>query len=120
MRINNDTTAGNYQTVGVRNIGGTITTNTNDGYTFINMVLGSSFMASTTGNSFILYFPNYAQTSGYKTVTAQGYFNNNLSTFTTPNLTTGYKYTSAISRLDLATAGSNFASQGTYTLYGVK
>ena len=120
VRINNDTTAANYQTVGLRNIGGTITTNTNDGYTFINMVLGSSFMASTTGNSFVLYFPNYAQTTGYKVIHSQGYFNNNLSTFTTTNLTTGYKSTSAITQLELKTAGSNFASQGTYVLYGVK
>jgi len=120
VRINADTTAGNYQTIGGRNIAGTLTQQTNSGYTFVDGCLGSSFMASTTGNSFVYYFPNYAQTSGYKTVRAQGFFNNNLSTFTTTDLVCGYKSTSAITQLELKTAGSNFASQGTYVLYGVK
>lgn len=120
VRINADTTAANYQTIGGRNIGGTLTQQTNSGYTFVDGCLGSSFMASTTGNSFIYYFPNYSQTTGYKTVRAQGFFNNNLSTFTATDVLCGYKSTSAITQLELKTAGSNFASQGTYVLYGVK
>jgi hypothetical protein len=120
VRINTDTTAANYQSVGGRNIGGTLTQQTNGGYSFVDGCLGSSFMASTTGNSFIYYFPNYAQTTGYKTVRAQGFFNNNLSTWTTTDVVLGYKSTSAITTLELKTAGSNFASQGTYVLYGVK
>jgi hypothetical protein len=120
VRINADTTAANYQSIGSRNIGGTLTQQTNGGYSFVDGCLGSSFMASTSGNSFIYYFPNYAQTTGYKTVRAQGYFNNNLSTFTTTDVVLGYKSTSAITQLELKTAGSNFASQGTYVLYGVK
>ena len=120
VRINTDTTAANYQTVGGRNIGGTLTQQTNGGYSFVDGCLGASFMASTTGNAFIYYFPNYAQTTAYKTVRAQGFFNNNLSTWTTTDVVLGYKSTSAITTLELKTAGSNFASQGTYVLYGVK
>lgn len=120
VRINADTTAGNYQTIGSRNIAGVLTQQTNSGYSFVDGCLASSFMASTTGNSFIYYFPNYAQTTGYKTVQAQGFLNNNLGTFTTNDLVCGYKSTSAITQLELKTAGSNFASQGTYVLYGVK
>jgi hypothetical protein len=120
VRINADATGGNYQSIGARNIGGTLTQQANSGYSFFDGCLGSSFMSSTTGNSFVYYFPNYAQTSGYKTVHVQGFFNNNLSTFTTTQAVLGYKSTSAITQLELKTAGSNFASQGTYVLYGVK
>jgi hypothetical protein len=119
VRINNDTTAANYQTIGMRNINSTLTQQSTSS-SFVQFTLNSSFMASTTGNSFVVYFPNYAQTTGYKMVNAQGYLNDNLSTFTTTSLTTGYKSTSAITRLDLVTAGSSWAVQGTYTLYGVK
>ena len=120
VRINADTTAGNYQTIGSRNINGTLTQQTNSGYTFVDGCLGSSFMANIANNAFIYYFPNYAQTTAYKTVRAQGYFNNNLSNFTTTDLVCGYKSTAAITQLELKTAGSNWANQGTYVLYGVK
>jgi len=119
VRINNDTTASNYLAIGNRNIAGTLTQQDTTS-SFVQFTLNSSLMASTTGNSFVIYFPNYAQTTGYKTVKAQGYFNNNLSTFTNIDMAVGYKSTSAISRLDLVTAGSSWAAQGTYTLYGVK
>jgi len=120
VRINNDTTATNYQSIGAKNIGGSLSQSGNSGYTFFDGTLGGSFMASTTGNSFVYYFPNYSQTTGYKMGFVQGYYNNNLSTFTTTQATLGYKSTSAINQLELKTAGSNFASQGTYVLYGVK
>jgi hypothetical protein len=119
VRINNDTTGANYLAIGNRNIAGTLTQQDTTS-SFVQFTLNSSLMASTTLNSFVIYFPNYAQTTGYKTVKAQGYFNNNLSTFTNVDMAVGYKSASAITRLDLVTAGSSWAAQGTYTLYGVK
>jgi hypothetical protein len=121
VRINNDTTAANYVGVNMRNITGTgATVNQQGAWSFVEITGGSSFMASTTGNSFVIHFPNYAQTTGWKVAVAQGGHNNNLSTFTSNENVVTYKSTSAITRLDLATAGSSFSSQGTYTLYGVK
>jgi len=121
VRINNDTTAANYVGVNIRNITGTgATVNQQGAWSFVEITGGSSFMASTTGNSFVIHFPNYAQTTGWKVAVAQGGHNNNLSTFTSTENVVTYRSTSAITRLDLATAGSSFAAQGTYVLYGVK
>jgi hypothetical protein len=121
VRINNDTTAANYVGVNTRNITGTgATVNQQGSWSFVEMTSGSSIMTSTTGNSFVIRFPNYAQTTGWKVAISQGGHNNNLSTYTSSQNVVTYRSTSAITRLDLATAGSSFSSQGTYILYGVK
>lgn len=121
VRINNDTTAANYVGVNIRNITGTgASVNQQGSWSFVEMTSGSSFTSGTTGNSFVIYFPNYAQTTGWKMAISQGGHNNNLGTYTSSENVVTYRSTSAITRLDLATAGSSFSSQGTYTLYGVK
>ena len=120
VRINGNTTATDYQAIGSRNIGGSLTTQANSGYTFVDATLASSVLSTTTGNAFIYYFPNYAQTTAYKLVRVASFFADNNNTFTTNNIVCGFKSTSAINQLELKTAGSNYKSQGTYVLYGVK
>ena len=121
VRINNDSTATNYVGVNMRNITGTgASVNQQGSWSFVEITGGSSFLNPSTGNSFVIYFPNYAQTTGWKVAYALGGHNNNLATFTSNENVVTYRSTSAITRLDLVTAGSSFASQGTYVLYGVK
>jgi hypothetical protein len=121
VRINNDATSANYVGGIVRDItGGTGPSVQANSWAFVDVNCNSSVKQSTTGNSAFLYFSNYANTTGYKVVTADGGSNNNLSTYTSGHNTVTYLSTSAITRLDLKTAGSDWANQGTYVLYGVK
>jgi hypothetical protein len=120
VRINNDTTATNYVGVSIRQITGTGPTTQAQSNSFVDGCCGSSFMTSQTANSFVYRFSNYASTTAWKNVVSQGGHNNNLSTFTSGQNVVVYRSTSAITRLDLVTAGSSWAAQGTYTLYGVK
>lgn len=121
IRINNDATSANYVGAITRNItGGTGASVQANSWAFVDVNSNSSVKQSTTGNSAFLYFSNYANTTGYKIVTAAGGANNNLSTYTSGYNAVTYLSTSAITRLDFKTAGSDWANQGTYTLYGVK
>jgi hypothetical protein len=120
VRINNDTTTANYVGIIMRNITGTGATVNQSAWAFVDVCGGSSVKQSTTGNSAVVYFPNYANTTGWKMAIASGGHNNNLDTFTSSQNVFTYRSTSAITRLDLKTAGSDWANQGTYTLYGVK
>lgn len=121
VRINNDATTANYVGAITRNItGGTGASVQANSWAFVDVNSNSSVRQTTTGNSAFVYFSNYANTTGYKIVTAAGGANNNLSTYTSGYNAVTYLSTSAITRLDLKTAGSDWANQGTYTLYGVK
>jgi hypothetical protein len=120
VRINNDATTANYVGGIVRDITGTGPSVQANSWAFVDVNSNSSVKQATTGNSAFLYFSNYANTTGYKIVTADGGANNNLSTYTSGHNTVTYLSTSAITRLDLKTAGSDWANQGTYVLYGVK
>jgi len=120
IRINNDATTANYVGIIMRNITGTGATVNQGAWAFIDIGGGSSVAASTSNNSWVVYFPNYAGTTNWKTAYSSGGQNNNLSTFTSAFNSTLFKSTSAITRLDFKTAGSDWANQGTYVLYGVK
>jgi hypothetical protein len=121
IRINNDATAANYVQIAMRNItGGTGTALAASTWAFVDITGNSSVKQTTSGNSYVVYFPNYAGTTNWKIATSNGGHNNNLDTFTTAEANVIYRSTSAITRLDFKTAGSDWANQGTYTLYGVK
>jgi hypothetical protein len=120
IRINNDATTANYVGIIMRNITGTGATVNQNAWAFVDVGGGSSVKQTTTGNSFVVYFPNYAGTTNWKIANAYGGQNNNLSTYTSAANTVTYLSTSAITRLDFKTAGSDWANQGTYVLYGVK
>jgi hypothetical protein len=120
IRINNDTTAANYVQIAMRNITGTGTSLQASTWAFVDITGNSSVKQTTTGNSWVVYFPNYAGTTNWKIATSNGGHNNNLDTFTSAEANVIYRSTSAIDRLDFKTAGSDWANQGTYTLYGVK
>ena len=120
IRINNDATTANYVGIIMRNITGTGATVNQNAWAFVDVGGGSSVKQATTGNSFVVHFPNYAGTTNWKIGNSYGGQNNNLSTFTSSANTVTYLSTSAITRLDFKTAGSDWANQGTYVLYGVK
>ena len=120
IRINNNSTSADYVGIIMRNITGTGATVQQGAWAFVDISGGSSVAASTSNNSWVVYFPNYAATTNWKTAYSSGGHNNNLSTFTSVFNSTLFKSTSAITRLDFKTAGSDWANQGTYTLYGVK
>jgi len=121
IRINNDATAANYVQIAMRNItGGTGTALAASTWAFVDITGNSSVKQLTTGNSYVVYFPNYAGTTNWKIAMSNGGHNNNLDTFTSAAANVIYRSTSAITRLDFKTAGSDWANQGTYTLYGVK
>ena len=120
IRINNNSTSADYVGIIMRNITGTGATVQQGAWAFVDISGGSSVATSTSNNSWVVYFPNYAATTNWKTAYSSGGHNNNLSTFTSVFNSTLFKSTSAITRLDFKTAGSDWANQGTYTLYGVK
>ena len=120
IRINNNSTSADYVGIIMRNITGTGATVQQGAWAFVDISGGSSVAASTSNNSWVVYFPNYAATTNWKTAYSSGGHNNNLSTFTSVFNSTLFKSTSAITRLDFKTAGSDWANQGTYVLYGVK
>jgi hypothetical protein len=120
IRINNNSTGADYVGIIMRNITGTGATVNQGAWAFVDISGGSSVTSGTSNNSWVVYFPNYAGTTNWKTAFSSGGHNNNLSTFTSAFNSTLFKSTSAIDRLDFKTAGSDWANQGTYTLYGVK
>lgn len=120
IRINNNSTTADYVGIIMRNITGTGATVNQGAWAFVDISGGSSVTSGTSNNSWIVYFPNYAATTNWKTAFSSGGHNNNLSTFTSAFNSTLFKSTAAIDRLDFKTAGSDWANQGTYTLYGVK
>jgi hypothetical protein len=120
IRINNNATTADYVNIIMRNITGTGATVNQGAWAFVDISGGSSVAQTTNNNSWVVYFPNYAGTTNWKTAYSSGGHNNNLSTFTSAFNSTLFKSTAAITRLDFKTAGSDWANQGTYTLYGVK
>ena len=121
IRINNNATAADYVQIAMRNsTGGTGTSLQASTWAFVDITGNSSVKQTTTGNSWVVYFPNYAGTTNWKIAMSNGGHNNNLDTFTSAAANVIFKSTSAITRLDFKTAGSDWANQGTYTLYGVK
>jgi hypothetical protein len=120
IRINNNATGADYVGIIMRNITGTGATVNQGAWAFVDISGGSSVTSGTSNNSWVVYFPNYAGTTNWKTAYSSGGHNNNLSTFTSAFNSTLFKSTAAIDRLDFKTAGSDWANQGTYTLYGVK
>ena len=120
IRINNNATTADYVGIIMRNITGTGAAVAQGAWAFVDISGGSSVASASTDNSWIVYFPNYAGTSNWKTAFSSGGHNNNLSTFTSVFNSTLFKSTAAIDRLDFKTAGSDWKNQGTYVLYGVK
>jgi len=120
IRINNNSTATDYVGISMRNITGTGAAVVQSSFAYVDVTVGSSVATASTDNSWVVYFPNYAGTSNWKTAFSSGGHNNNLSTFTSGFNSTLFKSTSAINRLDFKTAGSDWKNQGTYVLYGVK
>ena len=75
--------------------------------------------ASTFGNMMI-YIPNYASTSAYKSMSADG-VNENNATFAEDALNAGlWESNSAISRITIIPSAGNFVQYTTATLYGIK
>jgi hypothetical protein len=75
--------------------------------------------ASTFGNMMI-YIPNYALTSAYKSMSADG-VNENNATFAEDALNAGlWESNSAISRITIIPSSGNFVQYSTATLYGIK
>ena len=87
---------------------------------YLGVAVGDTATASTFGNSFI-YFPNYANTSYNKNISASGVGENNATEVTTQLAAGLWSSTSAITQINLKPqSGSNWKQYSTATLYGIK
>lgn len=87
---------------------------------YFSVAVGDTATANTFGNSYI-YFPNYANTSYNKSISADGVSENN-ATEVTLQLASGlWSSTSAITQINLKPqSGNNWKQHSTATLYGIK
>jgi hypothetical protein len=123
VRLNNDTTSGNYTGGRYITSGGTVLTGANGNGCSGGIIIAEIPAASTTANYFsdgIFSINNYTSTSGFKTVIFHGAG----TTTATPTETETvanfrWKSTAAVSRIDICTDGTNFATGSVFTLYGM-
>jgi hypothetical protein len=117
VRLNNDTTAANYGTVGIYGNTAAVTTYYKTGYSFI-WVTGATGGTVDADNVAVITFPNYADTNSHKVI--YGY-TKHLGASNGLHITQSsgaYASTSAISTISFYPAGGNM--NGTAYLYGVK
>ena len=90
------------------------------GIDYFGVGAGDTATANTFGNSYI-YFPNYANTTTFKTISADGVSENN-ATESTLQLAVGlWSSTSAITQINLKPqTGPNWKQYSAATLYGIK
>jgi hypothetical protein len=115
LRVNSDSTAGNYSVIGT-NLSNTTASVTGDSTTRF-YVFPTSASASDNNNVLYVNFIDYANTSSNKLMNSQAMFQASAGTQAT-FLACGYKSTSAITAISL-TVGAGTFTGGTYILYGV-
>lgn len=80
---------------------------------------GDNTLDTNTNASFVVDFPNYAVTTGWKVITANTIWFQSSSVNNVTRYGGGYVSNTAITQLNILAAAGSFDS-GTYTLYGVK
>jgi hypothetical protein len=116
MRVNSDT-GSNYNIIGLTSSGATVAYN--DAATTWIQVYEADNTPTTSGqNTFVLNFPNYTNTDGYKTFNYNGW--NKTSPEKSRSGTGVWKSASAITAINFNTNVGTATFSGTYTLYGVK
>lgn len=118
VTFNSDTTAANYEGRYIEGNGASASSAADQDQT-VGYVSVSSYTASTFGNS-EFYIPNYANTSTYKSFSADGVMENNATTAFMGLFAGLWKSNSAITSISLALSSNNFAQYSTATLYGIK
>jgi hypothetical protein len=119
VRLNNDTTALNYQTVGLQgNAGGAVNYYKSNNGSFI-WVTNTSCNTTDQNNVAVVTFPNYADTDSHKVIYSYVKHNNVTNGLTATSSMGAYNgSTSAISTISFYPGGGNM--NGTAYLYGVK
>lgn len=117
VKVNNDNVT-NYNNVQINGNGSVVaSTSFTQGNFGGGRQCESGYTANTFGNN-QFYFPNYTS-SNYKSASVDAVIENNATTVRT-QLTAGlYPQTTAISRIDCIAGSGNFATNSTFTLYGV-
>ena len=120
MEINSDTTGTNYTSIWLEGNGSTIDNNIRPTITAVTSTNSGGSTANTFGN-LQMYFPNYANTSYYKSFSIESVGENN-ATAALNGLYAGlYESNSVISSISLASYNAgNFVQYSSATLYGIK
>lgn len=121
LRLNNDTTAGNYTGAALSGI--------QNGIALITVVaasalgifaMGNPQNGNTAGitNAGRLIIPGYAGTLFHKRMNIEGSYDEGTNGLTTVALSARWASTAAVNRLTFATDGTAFLNGSTFTLYG--
>jgi hypothetical protein len=90
------------------------------GFTTLISTVGETTPDNNADGNVVMYFPNYAISTGKKSVRSSSYWVSNSGFKTVVQATHAWVGTSAaISSIEIFTGGGNFTG-GTYVLYGVK
>ena len=119
IRLNNDTTSGDYSQTNIQGSGTGVGSNHNNTDTAIN--IGTVPAASATSNTFgngRFYIPNYTS-SNQKSVICDIVGENNSSTAYADLRAGLYHPTSAITRIDFMPPVSGYAQYSTFSIYGI-
>jgi len=123
LTINGDSGA-NYSSTQLYAVSATVYSNRNAGATKIeNLIVGGAPLAADTFCAMKLWIPNYANTTGYKQVSAQCAMENASAVDATWKLATTaglWDSTAAINQITLTPkSGGDYIQYSTFTLYGV-
>jgi hypothetical protein len=123
LRLNNSSTASDYTAKDIVGSGSAVTPGSQSAgtSTYIQVwdLPAATAMASTFGN-IMIYLPDYANTSTYKSVSVDSVAENNITASYMSLLTGFYNQNTAITQVNLLPDSGNFAEYSTAYLYGIK
>lgn len=116
VRLNNDSTSGNYTARRLYGSGTSAVSDTNNLHPIFATAANST--ASVFGNNQV-YIPNYTS-SNYKSMSAEAVNENNATEAYQGLIARLWSNTSVVNRITLVPEGANFVQYSTATLYGIK